>query len=87
MKRAVPFFGWVLFFISLGSPHVRLMGRACGEPTGIELTPIGVDLNGSYQVFSRQWSNADVSLDCASWTGTIAMTAGPLKGKVFSSKG
>ena len=35
------------------------------------------------QVFSRQWSNANVSLDCASWTGTIAMTAGPLKGKVF----
>ena len=29
--------------ISLGSPHVRCtpMGRPCGEPNGIELTPIG----------------------------------------------
>ena len=41
-KRAVIFFGWVLFLISLGSPHVRPMGVhcTCGEPSEIELTPI-----------------------------------------------
>ena len=33
------FFGWVLFLISSGSPHVRCtpMGRTCGEPNEIEL--------------------------------------------------
>ena len=46
-KRAVIFFGWVFFLISLGSPHVRPMGRTCGKPNEIELTPIGVKLNGS----------------------------------------
>ena len=44
------FFGWVFFLISLGSPHVRPMGRTCGEPNEIELTPIGVKLNGSRRV-------------------------------------
>ena len=42
----VIFFGWVCFLISLGSPHVRPMGRTCGEPIEIELTAIGVELNG-----------------------------------------
>ena len=46
-KRAVTFSGRVFFLISVGSPHVRPMGRTCGEPTEIELTPIGVELNGS----------------------------------------
>ena len=30
--------GWVFFLLSLGSPHVRRMGRTCGEPNEIELT-------------------------------------------------
>ena len=41
-KRAVKFFGWVFFLISSGSPHVRPMGRTCGEPDEIELTAAGV---------------------------------------------
>ena len=45
-KRAVIFFGWVFFLISYGSPHVRPMGRTCGEPDEIELTAMGVKLNG-----------------------------------------
>ena len=40
-------FGWVFFLISSGSPHVRPMGRTCGEPDEIELTAMGVKLNGS----------------------------------------
>ena len=36
--------------ISLGAPHVRPMGHTCGEPNEIELTPIGVELNGSRRV-------------------------------------
>ena len=48
-KRAVKFFGWVFFLISSGSPHVRCTptGRTCGEPDKIELTAMGVKLNGS----------------------------------------
>ena len=48
-KRAVKFFGWVFFLISSGSPHVRCtpMARTCGEPDEIELTAMGVKLNGS----------------------------------------
>ena len=46
-KRAVIFFGWVFFLISPGSPHVRPMGRTCGEPDEIELAAMGVELNGS----------------------------------------
>ena len=46
-KRAVKYFGWVFFLISSGSPHVRPMGRTCGEPDEIELTAMGVKLNGS----------------------------------------
>ena len=46
-KRAVKFFGWVFFLISSGSPHVRPMGRTCGEPDEIGLTAMGVELNGS----------------------------------------
>ena len=34
----------------VGSPHVRPMGRTRGEPNEIELTPIGVKLNGSRRV-------------------------------------
>ena len=44
------FFGWVFFLNSSGSPHVRPMGSTCGEPTEIELTPIGVKLDGSRRV-------------------------------------
>ena len=50
-ESAVVFFGWVFFLIPLGSPHVLRahMGvhRTCGEPTEIELTAMGVGLNGS----------------------------------------
>ena len=48
---AVIYFGWVFFLVSSGSPHVRRtpMGvrRTCREPDEIELTPMGVKLNGS----------------------------------------
>jgi len=40
-KRAVKVFGWAFFLISSGSPHVRPMGRTCGEPDEIGLTPMG----------------------------------------------
>jgi len=55
-RRAVIRFGWVFFLISLGgqAPHVlrAQMGvhRTCGEPNEIELTPMGVKLNGSRRV-------------------------------------
>ena len=44
--------GWVFFLISLGSPRVRAMGvhRTCGGSNGIELTAIGVELNGPRRV-------------------------------------
>ena len=49
--RGVMFCGWVFYLISLGgqAPHVLWahMGRACGGPNEIELTPIGVELKGS----------------------------------------
>ena len=45
-KRAVICFGWVFFLISLVSPHVRPVGRTCGEPNEIELTTIQLQLNG-----------------------------------------
>ena len=67
-KRAVIYFGWVFFLISLGSPHVRPMGRTRGEPNEIELTPIGVRLNGSGHVhlavgsMSVCWTNPWKSL-------------------------
>ena len=41
------FFGWAFFLISAGSPHVRPMGCTRGGPDEIELTAIGVKLNGS----------------------------------------
>ena len=55
VKRAVMFLGWVFFLISLGSPHVLRahMGRTCGEPNEIELTAVGVKLNGTGQVRGR----------------------------------
>jgi len=50
-RRAVIFFGWVFFLISSGSPHVRCTPMWAlstrGEPDEIELTPMGVTLNGS----------------------------------------
>ena len=49
-KRAVNVFGWVFFLISSGSPHVRPVGRACGEPDENGLTAMGVELNGSGRV-------------------------------------
>ena len=55
-KRAIAFSTWVFFLISLGgqAPHVRCirpMGRARrGGPNEMELTPIGVALNGSRRV-------------------------------------
>ena len=46
-KIAVMFYGRVFFLSSLGSPHVRPVGRVYGEPNEIESTAIGVTLNGS----------------------------------------
>ena len=55
------FFGWVFFLISLGgqAPHVRCtpMGRTCGEPNEIELTAIGVILDGPGRVRFRERLN------------------------------
>ena len=52
------FFGWVFALISLGgqAPHVRCtpMVRTRGEPSEIELTPIGAALNGSGRVHRRR---------------------------------
>ena len=47
-QRTVMFFGWVFFLISPTYLHVLRahMGRACRWPGEIELTPIGVELNG-----------------------------------------
>ena len=42
--------------ISLGSPNVRTMGHTCGEPDKIELTTIGVKLNGSHGVHKARGS-------------------------------
>ena len=47
MEKNGSIFGWVFFLILLGSVHVRPIRRACGEPNEIELTPIGVTLDGS----------------------------------------
>ena len=53
-ERAVIHFGFRDFSqeMSPGSPHVRCTptGRTCGEPDEIELTHIGVKLNGSRRV-------------------------------------
>ena len=43
-------FGWAFFLVSFGSPHVRPMGRTCGGPSEIELTPIRVELNSPRRV-------------------------------------
>ena len=42
-------FGCVFFLILSGgqAPHVRPVGRTCGEPDEIELAAMGVELNGS----------------------------------------
>jgi hypothetical protein len=39
------------------------------------------------EVFARQYSNADVSIDCASFAAKIEMTAGPHKGAVNPGAG
>ena len=71
-------------FISSGSPRVRPMGvhRTCGEPNEIELTPIGVDLNGSghvprrlhlgYQVIARG-QGTEVCTHAAPHTGWVRL--------------
>ena len=69
-KRAVKCFGWVFVLISSGSPHVLRahMGvhRTCGEPNEIELTAIGVALNGSGGVPSKnRFGNAGSSHSAA----------------------
>ena len=48
LKRSGDIFRWggVCFLISLGSPHVRPMGRTCGEPNVFELTAAHGVLNG-----------------------------------------
>jgi len=38
--RAVVFAGWVVFLISVGSPHVCAIGRLCGKLNEVEETPI-----------------------------------------------
>ena len=53
-KRAVTFFGWVFFLVSLGSRHVRPMGRTCEEPNELGLAPIGVRLNDPRRVRSAR---------------------------------
>ena len=53
-KEAATFFGWVFLSISLDPPHVHPVGRTCGEPTEIELTPVGVELSGTRRVPCRR---------------------------------
>ena len=38
----------------VGSPHVRPIGRTCGGPNEIELTPFGVEWNSSHPGRARQ---------------------------------
>ena len=45
-QRAVLFFGRVFFLISPAHSHVRTMGRTCTWAGEIELTPIGVGVDG-----------------------------------------
>ena len=64
--RAVIYSGWVLFLISSGPTHVQCtpvgVHRTCGEPDEIGLTPMGVELNGTWRVpstpggFGMAWS-------------------------------
>ena len=46
-KKSGEIFGWVRFLISLGSPHVRPVGRTCRRAGEVELAPIEAELNGS----------------------------------------
>ena len=50
-KSAVIFFGWVLFLISLSSPHVRLT-----EPNEIELAAAQVSLYHSFPFQALAWT-------------------------------
>ena len=38
---------------------------------------------GSSEVFTRPFSNANVTMDCARFVGIIHMTAGPLEGRTL----
>ena len=38
---------------------------------------------GSTGVFTRAYSNANVTMDCTRFVGTIEMTAGPLEGQTL----
>ena len=49
-KRVVVLFGCVFFLISPAHLHVRPTGRTCRRAGEIELTPVGVGLNGSRRV-------------------------------------
>ena len=93
-KKAVIFFGWVFFLISLGLPHVHPMGRACGEPNEIELTAIGVQLNGSRCCTLRRCSEAVLSAsgpiatsDVYVLFATLAAQTQRRKGRKETSKG
>ena len=54
-KSGCSIFGVGIFLDSLGAPHVRCtpVGRTCGEPNEIKLTPIWVELNGRRQAPHR----------------------------------
>ena len=74
-KKSVIFFGWVFFLISSGSPHVRPMGRTCGEPDEIELAPMGVQLHGSGTP-PRRWVQRSGSTHSARHTPSRCGKAG-----------
>ena len=83
-KRAVKCFGWVFFLISSGSPHVRPMGRTCGEPDEIELTAMGVKLNGSrcrasWRRCPRRWPCSWSHVSMPSACSTSPPPTGPAK--------
>ena len=42
---------------------------------------------GNTEVFTRAYSNANVTMDCKRFTGTIEMTAGPLRGQTLGGGG
>lgn len=74
-------FAWIGWgWVGCGMQYARpeMLDMDFGDPIG--------DCHevGNTEVFTRPWSRANVSLDCKHFIGSIKMTAGPLKGSVFT---
>ena len=57
-----------------------------GHPVG-DCAEVTDDQGAPTEVFARQYSNANVSIDCSSFTARIEMTAGSHKGQVNPGAG